>query len=197
MKIYFSLVALALKSLKLCFKGHQEKQVGPWNLCEMCMTEKAGWKCVECKQYLCNNCKVTHLRVPLCQDHQITSADTDKPTDRLVFYDNEGAIPILEERKKNLCRKRDVAKHISDNADRVENTPETVPPEIEEFDDNKQQKKHKCGALCNLLRNIIFTSLKMILLILLVHVVTNCYINEQLSQTQRELKGEAQISYFV
>lgn len=45
----------------------------PNTKCELCEENEITFKCFNCKQYLCINCKIVHLRSRASQDHRITT----------------------------------------------------------------------------------------------------------------------------
>ena len=101
----------------------------------MCSTEKGGWKCVECKQYLCNNCKVTHVKVPLLKNHHIVPAEEmDIAIDRLVFCENHTDQIIVSNCQKCeelLCFTCKETAHVSHKIETVESALQRILPEIE------------------------------------------------------------------
>ena len=112
-------------------------QDGSSNLCEMCSTEKGSWKCVECKQFLCNNCKVLHTKVPLLKNHQIIPAEeTDIAIDRLVFCEKHAGQAIIRncrDCEELLCLTCKETTHESHKAETMEGALERILPEMEEY----------------------------------------------------------------
>ena len=170
-------------------------------LCGMCLTEKAGWKCVECEQHLCNNCKVTHLRVPTCHDHQIISADgKDSVLDRLVFHKknvHRPVFPISPAHESSLCRKRVVTKDTAHDAEADQNSLEHQMLKRQESCEKSHNEKDKFHTFGVLIRKVnIITAKKLIpvlvlvLVVVVVMLVHNSYEqNNQLANMNIKLEG--------
>ena len=104
----------------------------------MCLKEQPDWKCLDCKTFLCQNCKTLHLRVPLLRGHQVIKAGDEKDVaiDRLVFCEKHADQPIIlncRECEEPLCIKCKVTRHETHKTETVEDTLERVLPEIEGY----------------------------------------------------------------
>ena len=109
----------------------------------MCSMEKGGWKCVECKQYLCNNCKVTHLKVPLCKKHHIVPAEeTATVIDRPLLckkHNDQTIILNCRECEELLCIKCKVTDHNKHGTETIDDTLKRVLPEMDGYCDKIKQ----------------------------------------------------------
>ena len=126
---------LYVKICALCFLT--ASQAGSSNLCDMCSTEKGSWKCVECKQHLCNNCKVLHLNVPFCKNHQVIPAEeADTVIDSLLFcekHPDELVIRNCRQCEELLCVSCKEAAHDSHKTETLEGALDRVLPEMEVY----------------------------------------------------------------
>ena len=51
--------------------------------CQVCHKSAIEWRCVDCSQYLCHDCKTNHQSIAVCKDHTLESLDVaaaDKKT---------------------------------------------------------------------------------------------------------------------
>ena len=64
-------------------------QSGLTKNCEICLKRKSAWKCVDCRTWLCDECKEHHHRLPTCRGHKIEDIkdETDVLIKRPVFCD--------------------------------------------------------------------------------------------------------------
>ena len=104
----------------------------------MCLKEHPDWKCLDCKTFLCQNCKTLHLRVPLLRGHQVIKAGDEKDVviDRLVFCEKHADQPIIlncRECEEPLCIKCKVTRHETHKTETVEDTLERVLPDVEGY----------------------------------------------------------------
>ena len=102
----------------------------------MCLKEKCEWKCLDCKTFLCQNCKTLHFRLPMCRGHQVVKAEDEGKfaIDRLVFCEKHTDQPIIlncRDCEEPLCIKCKVTKHEAHKTETVEDTLERILPEME------------------------------------------------------------------
>ena len=95
---------------------------------------------MDCKTQLCDECKVHHLRLPICRGHKIIASDSDTDTaiDKLVFCEKHTDQTIIFnclECEEPLCIKCKVTIHESHKTETIEDTLERVLPEIEGYCD--------------------------------------------------------------
>ena len=105
-------------------------------MCEMCLKEKCQWKCLDCKTFLCQNCKTLHFRLPMCRGHQVVKAEDEGKfaIDRLVFcekHTDQAIILNCRDCEEPLCIKCKVTKHEAHKTETVEDTLERILPEME------------------------------------------------------------------
>ena len=117
-----------------CIAGNQS---GSSELCEMCSKEKSEWKCVQCKAFLCEGCKMMHLKFGLGKGHTAVKADeVQSSIDKLVFCYKHPDQPIIlncRDCEEPLCIKCKVTKHEAHKTETVEDALERLLPEMEGY----------------------------------------------------------------
>lgn len=126
-------------------------------MCGMCNEKKnvIKSKCVECKQFMCESCDVTHSGIPVCQSHQVISRDQAVTGIQLSL---QQTIATLQNDKEAIAkRSRDIAAKVKD----VTNSKEQQMAEvnkvtddfIKELDDNRNGVLHIIKAANNTVVN--------------------------------------------
>ena len=106
--------------------------------CEQC-PEDCGlptWKCADCKIGLCENAKITHLRIPMLKGHKVLQLDNEREKfiDNVLFCKMHENIPVqlnCRDCDQLICYTCNIADHEHHKAETVEQALERILPETE------------------------------------------------------------------